>query len=516
MLPSMEKVHQDLYRFVQYARQRILDYKPDLVIVLANGGWAPYRALLTLWQELDCGQFPPTLVTNLGREKMDRFEEFYKRLPSPHRDYLHGEHSPYEEVGYFLNWLTKQTDWLEQLKLQIEAAIGVGVAPEKVIILDDCYHEGNTFYLVAGLLKAIYPNVNYLFIAPLYYEWRIPLAEEWLNQQNVVIPEEDKREFKNALFQFVPGTQDVSADSLEWKPVTSDNPYLPVLTKYLPAGKWFELPEKIYAEIEAEIRRRARNNEPLEKDGTRIAEHSGFDTEILIFKLLWEQGQITRQQIMERFGLTGYKADYHLDRRVKSGEILPQRNGRSLIYVPSPYLTMDEPDNGFLHNAYWLIPGKLMIGHKPNQYSEKDTSKCIEELIAIGIDQLISMLSSPDADEEKYRQLVDKVAKEHESSLEIKTISIPEGEHPSKEDLISALDFLDLYLESEHVYYLYDEDNTDRAALIAGCWLVRHGLNGKEALLKLSELRKDTYQAWHRSPNTLLFRRMIKRWPVGQ
>jgi hypothetical protein len=47
---------------------------------------------------------------------------------------------------------------------------------------------------------------------------------------------------------------------------------------------------------------------------------------------------------------------------------------------------------------------------------------------------------------------------------------------------------------------------------LVGCWLVRHGLTGRQALEKLAEARQGMLDAWRRAPYTERARKLVRRW----
>ncbi|NLG98573.1 MAG: BlaI/MecI/CopY family transcriptional regulator [Chloroflexi bacterium] len=512
MASSIDEVYSELYRLADTARNVILDFHPDLLIVLAHGGWAPYRALKTLWQETAHGDLPPTLVTNLGREKIRRYSAYCKDLPAGISQPFVGEISGDEEIGHFLNWLSHQEDWKEQFAGQIEAILGEGVAPKRVLFLDDGYFEGNTFFLAAGLLKSLYPDVELRFLAAACFEWRDQFANAWLEQLNLPLSAEEKQEISQSWFHFVPGTEDVDENSFSWKPITEDSAALEKLTRFLPAAKWLALPEFAYTQIEAEIRRRASLKWDAGDAGRRIVLYSGFSDRQLTYQMLWAQGRITTQQVASRLNITRHKAYQIVNRLVEWGHVVPCREGRKVVYTLSPELTQDLPDNGFLHEANWVVPGQLMIGSSPVPYGDEKSRQNLELLLQKGITHIFCLEDPGFKDLVDYEQPLRSLTDQRGCPVTLTSFDFSDRQRPSQSLVSTILDALDSALAGGSVIYLHHHYDDDCALLVAGCWLVRHGLTGEEALQKLDELRKNTSRPWLRAPARLAYRRMVKKW----
>lgn len=69
------------------------------------------------------------------------------------------------------------------------------------------------------------------------------------------------------------------------------------------------------------------------------------------------------------------------------------------------------------------------------------------------------------------------------------------------------LDTLDSAMESGHTVYLHCHGGRGRTGTVVGCWLVRHGRTGEQALARIAELRGD-----HESPETREQRAFVLNW----
>jgi len=69
---------------------------------------------------------------------------------------------------------------------------------------------------------------------------------------------------------------------------------------------------------------------------------------------------------------------------------------------------------------------------------------------------------------------------------------------------------------TKKIVYVHCLGGIGRTGTVVGCYLVRHGLPGEEALEHLQNLRKETPDWWFQSPESSAQKNMILDWKVGQ
>ena len=75
--------------------------------------------------------------------------------------------------------------------------------------------------------------------------------------------------------------------------------------------------------------------------------------------------------------------------------------------------------------------------------------------------------------------------------------------------MISTLDAIDEAVASSTVVFLHCSDGIGRTGTVNGCYFVRPGMTGFEALEQISRLRQPTADGWHESPETPEQREMV-------
>lgn len=78
---------------------------------------------------------------------------------------------------------------------------------------------------------------------------------------------------------------------------------------------------------------------------------------------------------------------------------------------------------------------------------------------------------------------------------------------PTPSEMKTILDTLDAALAAGHTVYLHCHGGRGRTGTVVGCWLVRQGLTGEQALARIAELRGD-----HESPETEAQRAFVLGW----
>jgi protein-tyrosine phosphatase len=86
-------------------------------------------------------------------------------------------------------------------------------------------------------------------------------------------------------------------------------------------------------------------------------------------------------------------------------------------------------------------------------------------------------------------------------------LPIPDYSIPSPSHMTAILDTLDAALAAGHSVYLHCHGGRGRTGTAIGCWLVRQGMAGEQALARIAELRGD-----HDSPETDEQRNFVLTW----
>ncbi|MGL4650411.1 MAG: protein-tyrosine phosphatase family protein [Caldilineaceae bacterium] len=164
-------------------------------------------------------------------------------------------------------------------------------------------------------------------------------------------------------------------------------------------------------------------------------------------------------------------------------------------------------------DAYWVEPGKLLAGEYPGALDEAAARAKVRKYLGAGVTYFLDL--TEEGELEPYDWLL------AEEAVEL-------GLHAGYErwpvrDLSTApigmtrnvLDRLDALMAAGRVVYVHCWGGVGRTGTMVGCWLVRHGQSGEQALATIESLRALTSKGDRPSPETLEQRNRVLTWPVG-
>jgi hypothetical protein len=160
-------------------------------------------------------------------------------------------------------------------------------------------------------------------------------------------------------------------------------------------------------------------------------------------------------------------------------------------------------------DSYWVIEGKLMAGEHPGWYGEEMLQERLSWLADKGIDRFIDLSSPGEYGMPRYESVLDAVG---HGVAEVGRMSIHDFDIPTPNQMSRILDALDSLLAQGHVVYIHCFNGTGRTGTVIGCYLVRHGATGRQALDQLAVLRRKTRKRHHNSPETVEQRYMVLAW----
>ena len=164
-------------------------------------------------------------------------------------------------------------------------------------------------------------------------------------------------------------------------------------------------------------------------------------------------------------------------------------------------------------NSYWVIPGRFVAGEYPGAVDSGAAADKVRAVLAAGIDYFLDLTEQGEL--LPYRFIAEEEARRLGRNVEwvrhpIADVSVPR----SPGEMAGILDVIDSALAQGRNVYLHCWGGVGRTGTVVGCWLVRHGRTGDEALAELRELWRDVEKIRYRpvSPETRKQREYVRQW----
>lgn len=171
----------------------------------------------------------------------------------------------------------------------------------------------------------------------------------------------------------------------------------------------------------------------------------------------------------------------------------------------------DQPERP-IPESYWVEPGRWLAGEYPGHFDGERTRQRIDALIEAGFDTFID-LTRHNENPPYIRMLFDE-AKAYNVEITYHRFPIGDFGLPTPEQMKSILNRIDESLQAGHKIYLHCWGGIGRTGTTVGCYLVRRGRTGEEALNQLAEWWKTVPKSrYHpQSPETQPQVDFIRNW----
>ncbi|MFL2803858.1 MAG: dual specificity protein phosphatase family protein [Dehalococcoidia bacterium] len=185
--------------------------------------------------------------------------------------------------------------------------------------------------------------------------------------------------------------------------------------------------------------------------------------------------------------------------------------------------------------SYWVIPDHLVAGEYPgNQFSKNiktfsgtilhlinaifkskkfiwnSAQKKIGNLLDLGVVVFVDLTEQ--GERISYQPILHKERRRRAVSTQHIRFPVTDRSVPLVEEMKEILDFIDSEIQSKKIVYLHCFRGLGRTGTTIGCYLVRHGLSGEEALNKIGELRNNVAGNFRDSPETEEQKTFVLNW----
>ncbi len=160
--------------------------------------------------------------------------------------------------------------------------------------------------------------------------------------------------------------------------------------------------------------------------------------------------------------------------------------------------------------SYGVEPGRLLAGGCPGSPSAEIARRNVRSLLQSGVSVFLDLT----AEHEPYRYvcILEEEAARLGYSVEHRRMSTSDHRTPTQEQMAHVLDALDAALESGGTVFAHCYAGIGRTGTVVGCYLVRHGMSGEQALHRIARLRYGTPDGVLPSPETEQQVQMVLSW----
>jgi hypothetical protein len=155
-----------------------------------------------------------------------------------------------------------------------------------------------------------------------------------------------------------------------------------------------------------------------------------------------------------------------------------------------------------IRESYWVEPGRFLAGEYPAAAYIERARERLNQLLESGIDTFIDLTLPNELP--PYLPLLLEQAKKRDVQIQYRRFTIIDRSIPMGGMMTTILNAIDKSLAEGHNIYLHCWGGIGRTGLTVGCYLVRRGLTGKQALALLAEWWKDVPKSAYnpRTPET--------------
>ena len=162
-------------------------------------------------------------------------------------------------------------------------------------------------------------------------------------------------------------------------------------------------------------------------------------------------------------------------------------------------------------NCYWLAP-RLMGGEYPGAPSVELAVPRLRAILDAGVTFFLDLTAPGEL--VAYELLLPALVMPDGRTAEHRRLPIRDLSVPRRADMVAILDTIDGALAAGETVYFHCWGGIGRTGTVAGCWLVRHGATGAEALATVAERFATVGKATRvpRSPETDEQVAYVMRW----
>jgi polymorphic toxin system DSP-PTPase phosphatase-like protein len=160
-----------------------------------------------------------------------------------------------------------------------------------------------------------------------------------------------------------------------------------------------------------------------------------------------------------------------------------------------------------IRDSYRVADG-LLAGEYPGSHDPAEARRRLRAFHEHGITLYVDLTHPADSLEPYEPLLVPAARRSGHPIADMGVTTIPH--------MTRILDEVDGALAEGGSVYVHCWGGIGRTGTVVGCWLVRHGLDGGDAVARIAELRRTVSDAAVASPQTAAQHAMVEAWRRGR
>jgi protein tyrosine phosphatase len=152
--------------------------------------------------------------------------------------------------------------------------------------------------------------------------------------------------------------------------------------------------------------------------------------------------------------------------------------------------------------SYWVLPGIFCAGQYPGSQYPAEHKEKLNGLLNCNIRRTISLMpvgeKNPGGqDFVPYEDVLQDMAAKRGRVVECLRAGYPDGSVPPVALMKKVLDTIDASITASEPVYLHCFGGHGRTGTVVGCYLVRHGMSGEQAIEHVVSLRQELPHNWY-------------------
>jgi hypothetical protein len=177
-------------------------------------------------------------------------------------------------------------------------------------------------------------------------------------------------------------------------------------------------------------------------------------------------------------------------------------------------MTVLQPLNPPIPDAYWVAPGQFLAGEYPGAKDAAATRRKLRLFLDAGFTFFLDLTEEGEPLAPYAPALLEEAAARY-LAVEHCRMPIPDLSTPQPAEVTRILDTIDAAIAAGRRVYVHCWGGIGRTGTIVGCYLVRHGQTGDQALAEIARRRQGTPDDYKVAPETHDQRERVRNWLVG-